>query len=103
MMVFVEVGECGKAIGGDLFRFAAAVHFGVDCQSAATNRDDFAFEGDDVARENRELEVDAVEYKQDGVFRINILCYSKIRTLQEPLGATTCEKGLMVVEVGEFD
>ena len=102
-MVFIQIGESGEAISGDFFGFAAAVHFRVNGQGAATHGDDFALEGNDVARENRELEIDAMEHKQDGVFRINILRHSEIRTLQEILGATTCKKSLVVVEVGEFD
>ena len=103
MVVFVEIREGGEAVGGDFFGLAAAVHFRVNRQSAATHGDDLALEGDNVARENRELEVDAVEHQKDGVLCINILSHSEIGTFQEILGATTCKKGLMVVEVGEFD
>ena len=103
MVVFVQVGERGEAVGGDLLGLAAAVHLRVDRQSAATHGDDLTLESDDVARENRKLEVDAVEHKKDGVFGINILRYSEIGALQEPLRATTREKGLMVVQVSEFD
>lgn len=102
-MVFVQVGESGEAIGGDFFGFAAAVHFRVNGQCAATHGDDFALESDDVASKNRELEIDAVEDKKDGVFRINILRHSEIGTFQEILGTATCEESLVVVEVGEFD
>lgn len=103
MVVFVQVGEGGEAVGGDFFRFAAAVHFCVNGQCAATHGDDLALEGDDVACENRELEVDAVEHQKDGILCINVLRHSEIGTFQEILGATTCEEGLVVVEVGEFD
>lgn len=103
MVVLVQIREGGEAIGGNLFGLTATVHLGVDRQGAAPHRDDLALEGDDVARENRELEVDAMQHKQNGVFRINILRHSEIRTLQEILGATTSEEGLVVVEVGEFD
>ena len=103
MVVFVQVGEGGEAVGGDFFWLAAAVHFRVNGQGAATYGDDFALKSDDVAGENRELEVDAVEDEKNGVFRINILRHSEIGTLQEPLRATACEKGLVVVEVSEFD
>ena len=65
--------------------------------------DDLALEGDDVACKNRELEVDAVKHEQDGVFGINILCHCKIGAFQQVLGTTASKKGLMVVEVGEFD
>ena len=103
MVVFVQIGESGKAVGGDFFGLAAAVHFCVNRQSAASSGDYLALEGDDVACENRELEVDAVEDEKDSVLRINILRHSEIGTLQEPLGATPREKGLVMVEVGEFD
>ena len=102
-MVFIQVRESGEAVGGDFFGFAAAVHFRVDRQSASTDIHDLALESDDVARENRELEVDAVEDKKDSVFRINVLRHSEIRTFQKILGATTCEESLVMVEVGEFD
>ena len=103
MVVFVQIREGGEAVGGDFFGLPAAVHFCVDGQGAAPGGDYLALIGDDVARENRELEVDAVEHQKDGVLRVNILRYSKIGTFQEILGATTCEESLMVVEVGEFD
>lgn len=103
MVVFVQIGESGEAVGGDFFGFAAAVHLRVNRQCAATNGDDFALEGDDVARKNRELEVDAMEDEKNGVFRVNILRHSEIRTFQKILGTTTCEESLVMVEVGEFD
>ena len=103
VMVLVEIGERGKAVGGHFLRFAAAVHFGVDRQSAAPHMDDLAFESDDVARKNRELEVDAMQYKQYSIFCVNILCHSEVGTFQKPFGATAREEGLMVVEVGKFD
>ena len=103
MVVFVQVGESGEAIGGDFLGLTATIHLRIDGQGAASHRDDLALEGDDVASEDWELEIDAVKHKKNGVLRINILCYSKIGTLQEPLGATACKEGLVVVEVGEFD
>ena len=102
-MVFIQIGESGEAVGGDFFGFTAAVHFRVDRQSASTDIHDFALEGDDIARENRELEIDAMEDEKDSVFRVNILRHSEIRTFQEILGATTCKESLVVVEVGELD
>ena len=103
MVVLVEIGECGEAVGGDFFGFAATIHFCVNRQGAASSGDYLALEGDDVARENRELEIDAVEHQKDGILRVNVLRHSEIGTLQEILGASTCKKGLVVVEVGEFD
>ncbi len=103
MVILVQVGERGEAVGGDFFRLAAAVHFCVNGQCAATHGDDLALESDDVASENRELEINAVEDEQNGVLRINILRHSEIGTFQEILGATTCKEGLVMVEVGEFD
>ena len=103
MMVFVQVREGGETVGGDFFGLAAAVHFCVDGQGTATGGDYLALESDNVAGENREFEIDAVENEQNGVLRINILRHSEIGTLQEPLRTTTREKGLVVVEVGEFD
>ena len=84
-MVFVQVGEGGEAVGGDFFRLAAAVHFCVDGQGAASSSDYLALIGDNVARENRELEVDAVEHQKDGILRVNVLRHSEIGTLQEIL------------------
>ena len=103
VMVLVEIGERGKAVGGHFLRFAAAVHFGVDRQSAAPHVDDLAFEGDDVARENREFEIDAMQHEEDGVFGVNVLCHGEIGAFQKPFGASAREEGLMMVEVGEFD
>lgn len=103
MVVFVQIGESGKAVGGDFFGFATAVHLRVNRQCAATHGDDLALESDNVAGKNRELEVNAVEDKKDGVFRINILRHSEIGTFQEILGTATCEESLVVVEVGKFD
>ena len=103
VMVLVEIGERGKAVGGHFLRFAAAVHFGVDRQSAAPHMDDLAFEGDDVARENREFEIDAMQHEEDSVFGVNILCHGEIGAFQKPFGASAREEGLMMVEVGEFD
>ena len=81
MVVFVQVGEGGKAVGGDFLGFAAAVHFCIHSQGAATYGDDLALESDDVTSENRELEVDAMEHQQDGILCVNILRHSEIRTL----------------------
>ena len=80
MVILVQIGESGEAVGGDFFGLTAAIHFCVDRQSAATHRDDFALEGNDVARENRELEIDAMEHQQDGVLCVNILRHSEIGT-----------------------
>ena len=103
MVVFIKIGEGGKAVGGDFFGFAAAIHFCVNRQGAAPGGDYLALESDNVTCENRELEIDAVEHQKDGIFRINILRHSEIGTFQEILGATTCKESLVVVEVGEFD
>ena len=103
VVVFVQIGEGGKAVSGDFFGLAAAVHSSINGQGAAPCSNHLTFEGDDVARENRELEVNAMEHQKNGVLRVNILRHSKIRTFQEILGTTTCEEGLVVVEVGEFD
>ena len=103
MVVFVQIGESGETVGSDFLRFAAAVHLRVDGQGAASHRDDLALESNDVARENRELEVDAMEHQKDGVLRVNILRHSEIGAFQEILGATTCKESLVVVKVGEFD
>ena len=103
MMVFVQIGESGKAVGGDFFGFSTAVHFCVDGQGAAPGGDYLALESDNVTCENREFEIDAVENEQNGVLRINILRHSEIGTFQKPLRATTREKGLVMVEVGKFD
>ncbi len=81
MMVLIQIGESGEAIGGNLFGFATAVHLRVNRQSATTHRNDFTLERDDVAREDRELEVDAVKHEKNGVFCVNILRHSEIRTL----------------------
>lgn len=102
-MVFVQVGEGGEAVGGRLFGFTAAVHLGVDGEGALACVDHLALEGDDVASEDRELEIDAMEYQQDGVLGVNILSHGEIRALQKPFGASASEEGLMMVEVGEFD
>ena len=37
------------------------------------------------------------------VLGVNILSYGKIGAFQEPLGASSSEESLVVVEVGEFD
>ena len=103
VVVFVQIGEGGEAVGGDFFGFAAAVHLCVNRQGAAPGGDYLALVCDDVARKNRELEVDAVKDEKNGVLRVNILRHSEIGAFQEILGATTCKKGLMMVEVGEFD
>lgn len=103
MMVLVQIGERGEAVGGHFFGFAAAVHSGIDRQSAAPHVDDLAFEGDDVARENREFEIDAMQHEEDGVFGVNVLCHGKIGAFQKPFGASAREEGLMMVEVGKFD
>lgn len=103
MVVLIQIGEGGKAVGGDSLGLAAAVHFGIDGQRAASHRDDLALESDNITCKNRELEVDAMEHEQDGILRVNILRHSEIGTLQEPLRATAREEGLVVVEVGEFD
>ena len=103
MVVFVQIGKGGEAVGSNFFGLAAAVHFCVDRQSASTDIHDLALESDDVARENRKLEIDAMEDKKDSVFRVNILRHSEIGTFQKILGTTTCKEGLVVVEVGEFD
>ena len=81
MMVFVQIGESGEAVGSNLFGLAATVHLCIDRQGAATHRDNLALKSDDVTRENRELEVDTMEHKKDRVLCINILCNSKIRAL----------------------
>ena len=103
VMVLVKVGEGCKAVGSGLFRFTTAVHLGIDGEGRASRMDHLAFEGDDVACKDGELEVDAVEYEQDGVLRVNILRYGEIGALQKPFGASSSKEGLMVVEVGEFD
>ena len=103
VVVLVKVGESGKAVGSGLFRFATAVHLGLDGEGGASRMDHLAFKGDDVARKDGELEVDAVEHEQDGVLRVNILRYGEIGAFQKPLGASSSKEGLMVVEVGEFD
>jgi len=103
VVILIEVGEGRETIGSNLFGFSAAVHLRVNRQGATTYMDDLALESDDVAREDGELEVNAVQYEQNGVLGVNILRHSEIGTLQEVLGAATCEEGLVVVEVGEFD
>ena len=103
VMVLIKIGEGGKAVGGDFFRLAAAVHLRVNRQRAAPDMDDLALVSDNVAREDRKLEIDAVEYEQDGILGVNILRHSEIGTLQKLFGATTCKKGLVMVQVGEFD
>lgn len=103
VMVLVEIGEGGKAVGSHFFGFAAAVHLGVDRQSAATHMDDLAFEGDNVACENREFEIDAMQHEKDGVFGVDVLCHSEIGAFQEPLGASAREEGLVMVKVSKFD
>ena len=70
-----------QAIGSDFLWLTAAVHLRVDRQRATTHRDDLALESDNVAGKDREFEVDAVEHEKDSVLCVNILCYSKIRTL----------------------
>ena len=62
VVVLVKVGEGRETIGGDFFRLATAVHFRVNRQGATTYMDDLAFESDNVAREDGELEVDAMQY-----------------------------------------
>ena len=80
MVVFIQIGESGEAVGGDFFGLTAAVHFRVDRQSASTDIHDLALESDDVARENRELEINAMEDEKDGVLCVNILRHSEIGT-----------------------
>lgn len=103
VVVLIEIGEGGEAIGSGLFGFATPVHLGIDGECRAPGVDHLTLKGDDVAGEDGKLEVDAVKHQQDGVFGVNVLCHSKIRAFQEPLGASSREEGLMVVEVGEFD
>ena len=78
MVVFVQIREGGEAVGSDFFWFAAAVHFRVNGQCAATHGNDFALKGNNVSRENRELEIDAMEDKKNGVFRVYILRHSEL-------------------------
>ena len=103
VVVLVQVREGGEAVGCGLFGFTAAIHLGIDGEGGASRVDHLAFEGDDVAGEDGEFEIDAVEYQQDGVLGVNILRHGKIGAFQEPLGASSREESLVVVEVGEFD
>ena len=103
MMVFIEIGEGGETVSGNFFGFAAAIHFRINSKCAATHGNDLALEGDNVTRENRELEVDAMEHEKDCILRVNILRHSEIGTFQEILGATTCEESLVMDEVGELN
>ena len=103
MMVLVQIGEGGETVGGRLFGLATAVHLGVDREGAFSRVNHLALEGDDVAGENGEFEIDAVEYKEHGVLGVNVLCHSEIGAFQKPLGASSSEKGLVVVKVGELD
>ena len=103
MMALVKIREGGETIGGNFLGFAAAVHLGVDRQRAAAHVDDFALEGDDVACEDGELEVDAVKHEQDGVLGVNILGDREIGALQEILRTTTCKKGLVMVQISKLD
>lgn len=103
VVVLVQVGESGEAVSCGLLGLAAAVHLGIDGEGGAPYMDHLALEGDDVAGEDGELEVDAVKHQQDRVLGVNILRHGEIRAFQEPLGASSGEEGLVVVEVGELD
>ena len=103
VMVLVQIGEGGEAIGGGLLWLTAAIHLGVNGEGAASCVDHLALEGDDVTGKNGKLEVDAVQHEQNRVLGVDILCHGKIGALQEPLGTSSGKKGLMVVEVGELD
>ena len=81
VVVLVQIGESGETVGGGLFGLAAAVHLGIDGEGGAPCVDHLALEGDDVAGEDGEFEIDAVEHQQHGVFGVNILGHSKIGTL----------------------
>jgi len=103
VMVLVQIGEGGEAIGGGFFRLAAAVHLGVDGEGAASRVDHLALEGDDITSKDGKLEVDAMQHEQNRILGVDILCHGKIGALQEPLGTSSGKKGLMVVEVGKLD
>ena len=103
VVVLVQIGESGETVGGGLFGLAAAVHLGIDGEGGAPCVDHLALEGDDVAGEDGKLEVDAVKHQKHGVFGVNILGHGEIGAFQEPLGTSSGEEGLVVVEVGEFD
>ena len=103
LVVLIQVGEGGEAIGGSLLGFPTSIHFCIYGKGRAPRMDHLALESDDVAGEDGELEVNAMEHEQDGVFRVNILGNGKIGTFQEPLGTPSSEEGLVVVQVGEFD
>ena len=81
MVVFIQIGEGSEAVGSDFFGLATTVHFCIYRQCTAAHGDDLALEGNDVASKNRELEVDAMKHKQDGILRVNILRHSEIGTL----------------------
>ena len=80
MMVFIEIREGSEAISSDLFRLTAAVHSCINGEGAAPCSNHLALVCDDIASENRELEIDAVEYEQDSILRVNILRHSEIGT-----------------------
>ena len=103
VMVLIQIGEGGETIGGGLLWLTAAVHLGVDGEGAASRVDHLALEGDDVAGKDGKLKVDAMQHEQNRVLGVDILCHGKIGALQKPLGTSSCKKGLMVVEIGEFD
>lgn len=63
VVVLIQIGEGGEAIGGSLFRLAAAVHLGIDGKGRAPHVDHLALEGDDVASEDGKLEIDAVKHQ----------------------------------------
>ena len=103
VMVLVQIREGGKAVSGCFFRFAAPIHLCIYGEGRAPHVDHLALESDDIASEDGELEVDAVEHQQDRVLGVNILRHGEIGAFQEPLGAPSGEEGLVVVQIGELD
>ena len=103
MMVLVQIREGGETVGGGLLGLAAAVHLGVNGEGRAPHVDHLALEGDDVTGKDGELVIDAVKHQKNCVLGIDILCHGEIGTFQKPFGASSCEEGLMVVEVGKLD
>lgn len=103
VVVLIQIGEGGEAVGCGLLGLATPIHFCIYGEGGSSGMDHLALEGDDVAGKDRELEVDAMQHQQHGVLGVDILGHGEIGTLQEPLGTSSGEEGLVVVEVGEFD
>ncbi len=98
-----KLREGGNAVGGHIFGLTAAIHSCANRKCAAARRNHPALKNNDAARENQELGINALEHKQHSAFCVNLLRHSEIRTLQKPLRATACEKGLVVIQAGEFN